>query len=115
MTLSRKQLSILAMWFLRGHMSNYAWVEDWNRGLRRKGKINGNCSTGRWRTVRSLGKLGLLTVPDGAMDGDVWDRIKPTEAGLKVLFETPRIEVGVYLEDNSRNRLREVWPKEVSP
>lgn len=86
-------------------MSDYAWGRSWNEGLCRNGKIDGNRSQGRGRTMLALAKHGLIDRAEALSLSTI------TEEGKKALFSVPRIEASSYLSDESaRIALKQAWP-----
>ena len=110
MKLTDSQYTLLLLWFLRDKLGSYAWDREWRDGLLKRGKIDGNRATGRWRTFDSLMKLGLLStwIPEDSMYPDRWKSVL-TKTGLEVALAAPK-RVIVKLPPVAREYL---WPKPV--
>lgn len=107
MALTESQKFLLVFWHLRTLMGSDAWARDWDEGLRKFGKLDGNRAAGRWRTFDSLLKLGLLTAPlrESSMYPDKW-KATLTDRGREIVAEL------VSEESNSvklPSIAREVW------
>lgn len=90
MSLSDNQYLVLVLWWLRSQVSETVWIREWNQDLRKKGRVDGNLRSGRWRTFHSLLKDGFLSAPP--MRGSIHPNLERsvfTDRGLEALSKVP--------------------------
>lgn len=107
MTLTSSQKVVLVLWWYREKYPS-TFGREWEEGLIRFGKRNGNRANGRMRTLQSLLDLKLLEAPNyegGSFYPDLW-KASFTPEGRAELERLAKSDRSI---DGLPSVCREVW------